>query len=257
MSPAKKHRLNRPQSPVSPAPSIYIIYALYYMIQNPGSLSYVMSTMFEVIFTEPADCGFAPVARRRSFTIYIRKDSAKFVSDPQTLYDRMCFQLRRKQIRWNDLVWADKGQVEEDLQKLTSNTSRTRDDLFTESEKKNIAGYKAFFEEKGTPLEEQVYVPTQNPSHRPKALKRGVLPLFTATDKMVWIEGLKRPLTSLEKFAAHGWPVTADLAKELSVQASQPKWLNIPYKHIFPLVHSKQDGYIPLKSKLECGFGFA
>ena len=184
--------------------------------------------MFEVIFAEPADCGFAPVSRRRSFTMYVRNDSAKFVSDPQALYDRMCFQLRQKQIRWNDLVWADKAQVEEDLRRLTLRTSRTRDDLFSASEKKNIARYEAFFEEKGIPLEERVYVPSQNPNHRPKTLKRGVIPLFTATDKMTWIESLERPLTSLEKFAAHGWPVTASLAKELSVEASQPKWFHIP-----------------------------
>jgi len=77
-------------------------------------------------------------------------------------------------------------------------------------------------DKKGVPMEEQIFCVGQNPQYMWKTANKGALPAFTATDKILWLRKHQRPLTSLEKFAAHGYPVRADLAQSLGVEAPCP-----------------------------------
>lgn len=69
-------------------------------------------------------------------------------------------------------------------------------------------------------LDFQSYCLNQNPAHFFKVQSNGVLPCFTKTDKITWIPSRKRHLLAIEKFAGHGFPVTADLASALKTSAS-------------------------------------
>ena len=65
----------------------------------------------------------------------------------------------------------------------------------------------------------QSYVLGQNPSKCFKASNMGIMNTFTHADKHVWLRSLDRLLTAKEKFVAHGFPMTENLADILGVPA--------------------------------------
>lgn len=186
------------------------------------------SLPMQVIWTDPSDAGFGCVSRRRSFTIFVRRDRGRWVSDPQHLYDKFARRLAAKQVTIPGLIWATQQAVTSEIKQLTENASarnppnlhKKMEDCLTETEAKNQKKYRKILEDKDFPRELFAYAPGQDPKHCSKTALHGVLPLFTATDRILWMEGPNRPLLAIEKLAAHGYPVRHDLAKALSTPAS-------------------------------------
>lgn len=182
----------------------------------------------QVIWTDPADAGFGCVSRRRSFTIFLRRDRGRWVSDPQRLYDKFAERLATKQVTIPGLIWATQQAVKHEIEQLTQNASARdpeymhtkMEDCLTPTEAKNQVKYRKLLQEKGFPPDLFAYVPGQDPKFVSKAAFHGVLPLFTATDRILWMEGPDRPLVAIEKLAAHGYPSRHDLAIALSTPDS-------------------------------------
>ena len=93
-------------------------------MKHVGRCFIQLLTLSQVIFTDPVDCGFGCVSRRRAFTIFVRRDCGRFVGQAQELYDKLCKQLVGKQIEISDLIWADQQAVDAELEQIRS--SRTR-----------------------------------------------------------------------------------------------------------------------------------
>lgn len=182
-------------------------------------------TMFaKVVWTDPCDCGWGCVPRKRSFTVFIRRDVARFVGSIQTLYDAMRAKLSQKQLAIPDLLWADQTEIDAELNMLVGGMSsgkRSKAHVLTPFEMKNKAVYEKVLDDSNIPVASQVFVLGQNPEKRWKAttVECG-LPTITATDRVLWVRNGQRPMTALEKFAAHGYPVRDDLAKLLGVNVS-------------------------------------
>lgn len=184
-----------------------------------------VSMCAEVVFTDPADCGFGCVSRKRSFTIFIRRDAGRFLASPQALYDRMRDVLSKNQLAIEDLLWADQAMIQSEKESLVnasrSASKRSLSSLLTEWETKNQAIYELLLDETNIPLSAQVYGVGQNPEFLWKATsKEQVLPAITATDRLLWVRNGERPMTAAEKFVAHGYPMRTELAELLGVPAS-------------------------------------
>lgn len=185
-----------------------------------------------MIFVEPVDCGWGPVSRRRAFTAYVRRDSGKFIGSAQNLYLRLSKKLSHKQLRIDDLIWADEKVVRDEVDELRSSRrvpcAKTSQECLIEYEDRNKRIYEKAMDDAGVNLRDQIFVVGQNPESRWKAANSGVFPLFTATDKVIWLRQEDRPLTALEKFSAHGYPVTPELASCLGVEAC---WFHLEEKY--------------------------
>ena len=189
----------------------------------------------QVIFAEPADVGFGCISRRRAFTIFLRRDAGSWVQEPQEVYNRLSAKLKQKQLPLSELLWADQAQIESEVHQLTKakKSTRTASCLLTSFEQKNKEVYQQVLADKGELPQNVVYVPSQNPKWVFKAARAGRLPCFTATDKMLYVDALNRPITSSEKFSGHGYPAREDLAKALGVPAPCQQ---CSHCHIYTLV---------------------
>ena len=177
----------------------------------------------EVVFAEPWDVGFGALRRRRGFNFFVRKDIGAFTCDPQQVYDRLARDLKKKQIRISDLVWASDAQVRKEVEMLckgNKSSERSVESVLTKFEQDNLKKYEVLMDDAGLDLENQICVPGQNPDHVAKWSNKSKLPTLTATDKLLWVRKLRRPLCAVEKFAGHGFPVRKDLADSLGVPVS-------------------------------------
>lgn len=165
-----------------------------------------------MIYTQPSDVGFGCIARRRAFTAFLRV----------TVYDKLCQGLRDAQLSIENLVSGTPYEhVQLELQSM-KNSRKTPSGL-TDFELGNLEQYQTILDARGVDVRHQIFVPMQNPLHCMKAAKDGVLPAFTATDRLVWIRDRSGPLLPTEKFLGHGWPLTEELSQILGVPAT---WLD-------------------------------
>lgn len=177
----------------------------------------------EVVFAEPWDVGFGALRRRRAFTFFVRKDVGAFTSDPQQLYDRLVRDLKKRQIRISDLLWASDTELQKEIELMcqgSKSSERSMESMLTKFEEDNLKAYEKLMDDAGLDLENQICVPGQNPHHVAKWSNTSRLPTLTATDKWMWVRKLRRPLCAVEKFAGHGFPVRKDLADILGVPVS-------------------------------------
>lgn len=186
----------------------------------------------EVVFADPWDVGFGALRRRRAFTFFVRKDVGAFACDPQQVYDRLVRDLKKRQIRISDLVWASDAQVQQEIELLcqgSKSSERSVESVLTKFEQDNLKKYEKLMDDAGLDLENQICVPGQNPEHLAKWSNKSRIPTLTATDKLMWMRKLHRPLCAVEKFAGHGFPGRKDLADILGVPVSSlsKHWLYV------------------------------
>ena len=125
----------------------------------------VLKLALQVISTDPADCGFGCVSRRRAFSIYLRKDSGVFHDDPQAVYEELTKHLKTKQVEIDSLWWADQSMVEKETAALVSaSKQRSIHNVFTSAEAHNVEVYHKLLDERQVPLE-QCLDCMQHPCH--------------------------------------------------------------------------------------------
>ncbi|CAK9062590.1 unnamed protein product [Durusdinium trenchii] len=172
----------------------------------------------QVIFTEPADVGFSCIARKRAFQIFVDRTKGRFVANPAEIYQALCDGLGSRHLTIGHLMdFASSEDLKLELGLQGKSMDSYPGNLLSSFETKNKDEYERILSNKysdGIPAD-QVYCLGQNPLKVPKLSNGGVMPAFTKTDKLLWHHGLKRHVLAIEKFAAHGIGVTADLAKLL------------------------------------------
>lgn len=177
----------------------------------------------QVIFTEPADVGFSCIARKRAFQIFVDRTKGRFVANPAEIYQALCDGLGSRHLTIGHLMdFASSEDLKLELGLQGKSMDSYPGNLLSSFETKNKDEYERILSNKysdGIPAD-QVYCLGQNPLKVPKLSNGGVMPAFTKTDKLLWHHGLKRHVLAIEKFAAHGIGVTADLAKLLGTPAT-------------------------------------
>ena len=179
----------------------------------------ILST--QVIFTQPSDCGFGVVSRQRVFQILLRRDCGRFVMDPQEAYNLLCDGLANRQLSLAELVCCvTEDDVAADRQILRKDS--TADSFLTKWETINKKKYETLLDEKFSecPHSDQAFVVGQNPDVCAKFSAKGILPLFTKTDRITWLRQQARHLTANEKLVGHGWPMNKQLAELLRIPAT-------------------------------------
>eukprot|EP00435_Cladocopium_sp_Y103_P013429 s4195_g3.t1 len=152
----------------------------------------------------------------------LRRDCGRFVMDPQEAYDLLCNGLADRQLSLDDLVcMVSEEDVAHDRQILRKES--TADSFLTDWEEGNKKKYEHLFDEKfpECPHSDQVFVVGQNPDKYAKFSAKGLLPLFTKTDRITWLRKEARHLTAKEKLMGHGWPMNQQLAELLKIPATQ------------------------------------
>ena len=170
----------------------------------------------QVIFTNPSDVGWGCVSRHRAFTILLRHDAGRFIREPQQVYDRLCSGLGDSQLPFQALFGlTSDAEIQAELtamRKLRGNATG-----LTETEYKNLVQYQKVCTKQGEPKDLQVYALNQNPGRVFKAARNGILPLLTATDKLLWVRSRDGPLLPKEKLLAHGYPMSQELSDALKI----------------------------------------
>ena len=190
-----------------------------------------MQVLCQVIFAEPADVGFTCVARRRVWTVLVRKNCGKFIREPQSIYNQLCSGLDEGHLTMEEL---SKVVRPEDLKAELATSGKTMagypNNILTPFERTNLQGYESCVDKDrpDEPHDQQAFCINQNPTKFWKASKDGVLPAITKGDRLVWLRGPKRHQLAMEKFAAHGWGVTDELAGELRTPVF---WLHNLWHH--------------------------
>lgn len=140
--------------------------------------------------------------------------------DPQDVYDRLCTGLCDTQLPLDQLLsLASDEDIRQEVERMKQ--LRGTSTGLTEFEAANAKAYNKILAAKGEPFEQHVYALNQNPKMLLKAAHHGILPALTATDKYLWVPSKGGPLLPLQKFAAHGFPVTEQLAEELKTPAAK------------------------------------
>ena len=186
-----------------------------------------------MIFAQPSDVGFGCVNRRRGFAILVRRDSGCFVRNPQEIYDAICKELKTRQLYLLNGLWASFDMVQQEQQMLVSGSKSragTKSKFLSPFEEKNRELYETILdrERPGEDHNLQCFIPGQNPTRCFKASRNGVLPAFTATDKIMYCRGRRGLVTAMEKFGVHSYPVTEELADVLKVPVA---WSERSFKH--------------------------
>lgn len=172
-----------------------------------------------MIFTSPSDTGFGCTSRQRAHTIFLKSDCGKFIKDPQLVYDELCAGMGWTQLHMEDVLsLASPEKLGQELDRMRD--LRLTPTGLTEFEAKNIQGYESALDSRGDPVDTQVFAINQNPEVCFKASRLGCFPAFTATDKYLWVRAKNAPLLASQKFIAHGYPMTKELATALGVPAT-------------------------------------
>lgn len=180
--------------------------------------------------------------RRRAFTVFVRRDSGRFVASAQKLYDQMRNRLASKQLSITDLLCADQTVIDREVQQLVdASRKRKLDEILTPWEMQNKAAYEHALDQSDIPFSHQVMAVGQNPTHLWKATSPTcALPTLTATDKILWVRKGDRMFTAWEKFVAHGWPMRDDLASALGVPAPC-QFIQPHAKHTHIYIHRERE----------------
>lgn len=181
----------------------------------------------QVVYTQPCDVGWGCLNRRRAFTVFVRRDVAEFLCDPQDNYDLLCEELQNSSLRIPDLFWGDKTMFDEEVSTFVNGSRcRTKSKPLTKSEYENRRNYEKLLDTT-RPEEDkfhQLFCLNQAPDKVCKVSRKGVIPTLTRTDKIMWNRGKKRWMLASEKFTAHGYPMTDELSKILKIPAL---WLQV------------------------------
>ena len=152
----------------------------------------------------------------------LRRDVGRFLVEPQDVYDYDNLRLLEKQLRMTDFFIATPAEVKAGRSSLPTHT---KDQLWLNKfEFGNKIEYEKMLDTKrpNAPHETQSFVLGQNPARSFTASTDGVFNTFTSADKSVWLRGPARRLTAKEKFCAHGFAVTPELASALGTPVA---WL--------------------------------
>lgn len=136
------------------------------------------------------------------------------------MYHKLCAGLSEKQLTLPELC---KVGTEQDLCHELSLSGKSLDgypeNLLSNFEKSNKEKYERLLGDDGC-KDLEAFCLGQNPEHRDKSTTNGVLPLFTKTDRHIWIPSKRRHLLAIEKYAGHGFGISGELSALLKTPAS-------------------------------------
>ena len=172
----------------------------------------------QVIFGEPSDLGFTCVARTRAFTVLVRRSEGRFILDPQKVYHYLCRGMADKDLTMTQLHGvAQPADLARELALSGKSVDNYPGSFLGSWEQGNLEQYRLKMGNEN--LESQACCLNQNPQKVAKMTKNGVLPTFTKADKLTWLPGQNRHLLAQEKYAAHSFGVTQELAAILKTPA--------------------------------------
>lgn len=158
------------------------------------------------------------MSRRRVFTVFVDRACGRFIADPASVYRALCDGLSNRHLTLEEL---SKLGTLDDLKREIAQSGKSLDgypdSYLNEFEQKNKAKYEDMLVKKNhdDSSEHHSFCLDQNPTRCSKLNVAGILPLFTKSDKNIWLTNRRKHLLAIEKFAAHGYGVNKELATML------------------------------------------